>query len=294
MFRPMKPCSKLVSPFDMKKWPKLASVKFDGIRGVTSEKGLLSNSLKQIPNLYAQKVLADLPPFLDGELVLKGKDGLVYDNNQSAFMSRTGQPDFEFKVFDYAKPFNQAFVTRLGLAQTFCLDHEFAFGVEHVTIVEPEQAIVLYDQARSDGYEGLILRDPFAIYKHGRSTQIQEMGMKMKPFDPDEAIVIDFTELHHNDNDKQLNEMGYAVRSKHQDNRIASGMMGSLICKYQGNIFKIGTGFSIAQRVEIWNNKAKYLVLLARFKHQGITQSGVPRGPAVFLGWRNPLDMGDV
>jgi len=88
--------------------------------------------------------------------------------------------------------------------------------------------------------------------------------------------------------------MGYAVRSKHQDNRIASGMMGSLICKYQGNIFKIGTGFSIAQRVEIWNNKAKYLVLLARFKHQGITKSGVPRGPAVFLGWRNPLDMGDV
>lgn len=294
MFRPMKPCSKLVSPFDMKKWPKLASVKFDGIRGVTSETGLLSNSLKQIPNLHTQKMLADLPPFLDGELVLKGDDGKVYDNNQSAFMSRTGQPDFEFRVFDYAKPFKQPFYERLILARILCLDHEFARSVNHELILEPEQAIGLYDQARLAGYEGLILRDLQAVYKHGRSTQIQEMSMKMKPFDPDEAIVVGFTELYHNDNDQKLNEMGYAVRSKHQDNRTASSMMGSLICDYQGNIFKIGTGFSIAQRVEIWDNKAHYLGKLARFKHQGITKTGVPRGPAVFLGWRDSLDMGDV
>jgi len=294
MFRPMKPCSELVSPFDMKKWPKLASTKFDGIRGVTGENGLLSNSLKQIPNLFAQKVLADLPPFLDGELVLKGEAGKVYDNNQSAFMSRTGQPDFEFKVFDYAKFNNHFFLARLTTARALCAGHNYAVGVEHKLIIKPEQAIALYNQARADGYEGLILRDPNAIYKHGRSTRIQEMGMKMKPFDPDEAMVVDFTELHHNDNEQTLNEMGYAVRSKHQDNRVASGMLGSLVCSYNGNMFKIGTGFTVAQRLEIWNNKDTYSGKLARFKHQGITKAGVPRGPAVFLGWRNALDMGDV
>jgi DNA ligase-1 len=290
----MKPCSELVSPFDMKKWPKLASTKFDGIRGVTSENGLLSNSLKQIPNLFVQKVLADLPPFLDGELVLKGKAGQVYDNNQSAFMSRTGQPDFEFKVFDYAKFPSHWFLARLLTARTLCVDHEFAVGVEHELITKPEQAFILYDQARIDGYEGLILRDPDAIYKHGRSTRIQEMGMKMKPFDPDEAKVIGFSELHHNDNEQTLNEMGYTVRSKHQDNRVASGMLGSLVCNYQGNTFKIGTGFTVAQRIEIWHNQTSYAGKLARFKHQGITKAGVPRGPAVFLGWRDALDMGDV
>ena len=290
----MKPCSELVSPFDMKKWPKLVSTKFDGIRGVTSENGLLSNSLKQIPNLFVQKVLADLPPFLDGELVLKGESGKVYDNNQSAFMSRTGQPDFEFKVFDYALDATRVFSTRLATAIYLCKTHCYAKGVKHSIITEPTQAVIMYNQARANGYEGLILRDPAAIYKHGRSTRIQEMGMKMKPFDPDEAVVVNFTELHHNDNEQTLNEMGYAVRSKHQDNKVASGMLGSLVCSYNGNMFKIGTGFTVAQRLEIWNNKDTYSGKLARFKHQGITRAGVPRGPAVFLGWRDALDMGDV
>jgi len=290
----MKPCSKLVSPFDMKKWPKLASVKFDGIRGVTGEEGLLSNSLKKIPNLYVQHALSNLPPFLDGELVLKGDAGKVYDNNQSAFMRRTGQPDFEFKVFDYAFAPNDKFVRRLVDAQDLCADHEHAVVVEHTLITTAPQAVDLYEQARAEGYEGLILRDPIAIYKYGRSTLNQELGMKMKPFDPDEAIVIGFTELHHNDNDQTLNEMGYAVRSKHQDNRIASGMMGSLVCNYHGNMFKIGTGFNIAKRVEIWHNQTDYVGKIVRFKHQGVTKDGVPRGPAVFLGWRNALDMGDI
>lgn len=288
----MKPASKLVSPLDMKKWPKLVSTKFDGIRGVTSPDGLLSNSLKLIPNEHVQRTLSVVPAWLDGEIVLRGERGKVYDNNQSAFMARSGEPDFVFKVFDYAAIASAKFKDRLAWAIDICKEFDFIEVVEHKLIHDPQEVFVLYDEARAQGYEGLILRDPNAIYKHGRSTEIQEMGMKMKPFDPDEAVVIGFTELYHNENEQYSNEMGRSVRSSHQDNKVPGNTLGALICDYKGKEFRVGTGFDAAQRKDIWDNQDSYKDKLVRFKHQGITKSGVPRGPAVFLGWRNKIDMG--
>lgn len=277
----------------MKKWPKLASIKFDGVRGVTNEQGLLSNSLKRIPNAYVQHCLSVVSPYLDGELVLRGDKGKVYDNNQSAFMSRGGRPDFVFKVFDCAIDPNAPFEQRLERAKKLGKDFEFIEVVEHELLVHPQEALDMYEVAREEGYEGLILRDPTAKYKFGRSTKNQEWSMKMKPFDPDEARVVGFTELYHNENTQYDNEMGYAVRSSHQDNKVPGDVLGALICSYNGNEFRIGTGFDAATRADIWHNKAKYKNKIVRFKHQGITKAGVPRGPAVFLGWRNELDMSE-
>lgn len=292
-FKPMKPASKLISPYDMKVWPKLISTKFDGIRAVTSPDGTLSNSLKQIPNRYVQEQLAKITPWLDGELVLRGDKGKCYDNNQSAFMSRDGKPDFIFKVFDYAGLPKEGFIHRLTVVHDLCDGFSFVEAVKHHSVYTPEEVFAHYNVVRAIGYEGLILRDPNAIYKYGRSTVNQEWGLKMKPFDPDEAIVTGFTELYHNENESKENEMGNNVRSSHKDNKVAGNTLGALICDYKGKEFKIGTGFSAKQRKEIWFNREQYRTKYARFKHQGITKAGVPRGPAVFLGWRDAIDIGD-
>ena len=293
MFKPMKPASKLINPIDMKKWPKLASIKFDGVRGVTSNEGVLSNSLKLIPNLYVQRKLSTVPAGFDGELTLRGDKGKCYDNNQSAFMSVHGEPDFVLKAFDYVVLQEAPFEYRLDVLTQLSESTEFVEAVNHILVHTPEEAQALYKSAREAGYEGLILRDPTAPYKHGRSTVNQEWGLKMKPYDPDEAIVTGFTELHHNENEQALNEMGNNVRSKHQDGKVPGGTLGSLVCSYDGKEFKIGTGFSAEQRQEIWNNRESYKAKYVRFKHQGITKSGVPRGPAVYLGWRDKIDIGD-
>lgn len=292
-FKPMKPASKLISPHDMKVWPKLASIKFDGIRAVTSPNGVLSNSLKQIPNEYVQKQLAKIPIWMDGELTLKGEDGKCYDNNQSAFMSRGGQPDFVFNAFDSAAVAALDFASRIKIVHEIAGDYSFVKAVMHHIIHTPREALIHYEAARKCGYEGLILRDPNAIYKFGRSTVNQEWGLKMKPFDPDEAVVIGFTELYHNENESVENEMGNNVRSSHKDNKVPGGTLGSLICDYKGKEFKVGTGFSAKQRQDIWNSRMNYKLKYVRFKHQGITKAGVPRGPAVFLGWRDSIDIGD-
>lgn len=292
-FKPMKPASKLISPYDMKVWPKLVSTKFDGIRAVTSPNGVLSNSLKQIPNRYIQEQLAKIPVDIDGELTLRGDKGKCYDNNQSAFMSRDGKPDFVFRAFDCASYPAKKFSERLKSVHDYCSIFDFVDPIKHILVSTPEEVFAQYDIARALGYEGLILRDPDAIYKFGRSTVNQEWGLKMKPFDPDEAIVIGFTELYHNENESKENEMGNNVRSSHKDNKVPGNTLGALICDYKGKEFKIGTGFSAKQRKEIWMNKEKYKDKYTRFKHQGITKAGVPRGPAVFLGWRDSIDIGD-
>jgi DNA ligase-1 len=299
--KPMKPASKLISPFDMNVWPKLVSIKYDGIRAVTSKGGVLSNSLKMIPNLYVQARLNLLPPGFDGELVLRGDAGKCYDNNQSAFMTVDGKPDFVFKVFDYTggdcetgrtKPFYQ----RLKVVEPYNNQMDCVAIVEHHSIKSAAEVMTLYEQVRECGYEGLILRDPNAPYKYGRSTLNQEWGLKMKPYDPDEAIVVGFTELCSNVNESYTNELGASVRSKHQEGKVPAGTLGALVCMYGESqcSFKVGTGFTAKQRQEIWDNRDDYLRKLVRFKHQGITKSGVPRGPAVYLGWRDARDMGVV
>lgn len=113
----------------------------------------------------------------------------------------------------------------------------------------------------------------------------------MKPQDDDEAIIIDFTELYHNDNDPYDNELGYQRRSAHQENKVPGNLLGALVCSYEGQTFKIGTGFTLAQRKEIWDNRDTWKGLLVKFQHQGITKYGVPRGPAVFIGLRDERDL---
>ena len=58
------------------------------------------------------------------------------------------------------------------------------------------------------GYEGVILRDPNAKYKHGRST-VKEGGLiKVKRFSDSEARILAMEEQMKNNNEKKVNELG--------------------------------------------------------------------------------------
>jgi DNA ligase-1 len=59
--------------------------------------------------------------------------------------------------------------------------------------------------------------------------------------------------------------------------------------------FNIGTGYTAAQRAELW---AMWLAgtlagKIAKYKHFEVGVKEAPRFP-VFLGFRNPLDMGEA
>lgn len=280
------------------KYPVLVSPKLDGIRCVIRNGAAYSRNLKLIPNDYIQSKLKGLPDGLDGELIVGSPTGDdVWNRSQSGVMSSDGEPEFTYWVFDASDmvgPFSARY-SRL---------HEWFKGEEankNVSVVPHHQAHIpeflakLEDKWVSDGYEGVMVRDPNGKYKFGRST-VKEGGLlKIKRWHDAEAIVVDMVERQHNGNEATKDELGRTKRSSTKANKTGRGDMGTLVCqgvfdgKFDGPVkFEIGTGFTDEQRKAMWEKPV--IGSVVTFKYQSLSPGGTPRFP-VFKGFRDRRDM---
>jgi len=271
-----------VTDVEALRYPLLASPKLDGVRALVINGVVMSRSMKPIPNNYVQTCYRKLEGF-DGELIVgspTAKD--VYRQTVSGVMSEGGVPSVSFKVFDQQVP-DLCFDTRLH-----CVDSHFRWP--HQLVESPTKLAAYEGLVLQQGYEGVILRDPSAPYKQGRST-LREQGMlKLKRFMDDEAVVVGFEELMHNANPAIINELGHTAHSSHKANMVGRGTLGALVVTWQGREFRIGTGFTDAERQDIWNNFTKYKLLkTVKFKYLAVGMKDLPRHP-VFLGWRDARD----
>jgi DNA ligase-1 len=135
-----------------------------------------------------------------------------------------------------------------------------------------------------------MLRDPYGTYKFGRSTVNDNILLKVKRFLDDEAELIDIQEKMSNQNPEELDAFGHIKRSASLEGMVPTGVAGTLIVRTKdGMEFGIGSGLNYELRVELWNNKEKYLGKLVKYKYfpQGVKE--LPRHP-VFLGFRDPED----
>lgn len=286
-FKPMLACSTIPS-IEALDYPVMASPKLDGIRCLIVDGKPVSRTLKPIPNKHVQKVLSALNlPELDGELMLKTGD---FNNVQSAIMSEHGEPDFEYVVFDnYAqplKPYSSRFIST-QLAKDYPSVVQF---VSNIIVTDKNHMKELYAKWLDEGYEGAIVRDPTGPYKHGRSTLNQGWMLKLKVFNDAEAEIIGVTELEHNDNEATTDVLGHTVRSSHSANQYGGDTLGALICKYNNETFKIGTGFDAAERARLWAIRDKLPGQLVTFKYQDLSKYNVPRFP-VYKGLRSKEDV---
>src|SRR5690554_1371146 len=98
-------------------FPLYASAKLDGVRAVVKDAMLVSRTLKRIPNGYVQDCLGhDGLEGLDGELTVgPANHPNVMQATTSGVMSREGEPDFIYWVFDY---WNDP-VRELGFAERY-------------------------------------------------------------------------------------------------------------------------------------------------------------------------------
>lgn len=289
-FRPM-----LAAPVDFALlcYPVFASAKLDGVRAVKHGGQLISRSGKPIPNLAVQRKFANIPEGLDGELIWGTafhKD--VYRHTVSQVMSRNVSADnVRFFVFENYT-LGGTFETRYEQLQKL----ELPLGVELLEqeLIYGEHALLqLETEMLAKGYEGLILRRPSSPYKQNRSTVREGYMLKVKRFLDDEAMLVGVEELMINENAPIFDERGYQVRSSHQENLTPADTLGALICTTKEGVrFKIGTGFTVLQRKEIWESAHLYTGRLVKFKHLPHGAKDAPRHP-VFLGWRDKLDMTD-
>lgn len=277
-------------------FPVLASPKIDGIRVLITQDGPVTRKLEPIPNHHVRNLLSALPVGFDGE-VTSGHHAAsdVWNKTQSAIMRHEGTPSIAYHVFDdfsvphapYEVRLNRVFERVRLSPQVWCV------ALPHARIYDVAQLDAYEDQCLKHGYEGVMLRDPDAIYKFGRSTTKQGVLLKLKRWHDDEAEIIGVKERMHNANELEADALGYAKRATKKDNKVGRGDMGALICravfnKKTGPVeFDLGAGFTDEQRAAFWDKPA--LGHLAKFKYQGLTPDGKPRFP-IYLGLRDRRD----
>jgi DNA ligase-1 len=286
--KPMLACS-TQPDIELIRYPKYASTKLDGIRCLIVNGVALSRSLKPIPNLHIQRTLSQyMLDGLDGELMVAGD----FNSVQSAVMSVHGKPEFKYLVFDYVDTslvFNDRLTQAIGIV--YRSKAPMVSVLNQMIVHNPKDVAAMYEVALANGDEGLILKDINSLYKYGRSTLKQETMLKLKDVVLDcEAVVIGFAELMHNENDPTIDKVGNQVRSDHKAFMEAGDTLGALVCTMDGKVFNIGSGFTMAQRSYIWNNKETIRRELVKFKHLGLSKYGVPRCP-IFLTFRDKRDL---
>ena len=274
---------------DKIRFPLLASAKLDGVRAYVKDGIVYSRKNKPIPNAHVQKLFSHLEHH-DGELIVgSATSKTCYRDTMSGVMSRSGEPNVFFHVFDHVECLEDRYAQRAsrirwkGLAGVKLVE-------QHPIKTGPD--LYKLEQKMLDlGYEGLILRSPDAPYKLGRSTVNEGYLLKMKRFVDAEAVVIGFEERLHNGNEATVDETGRTKRSSHKANKTGRGDLGALLLRNsEGVEFSCGTGFTDSERGEIWANQARYLGQLAKYKYFPVGVKDAPRHP-VFLGWRDRRDM---
>lgn len=281
---------------DLKKlrYPLLLSPKIDGVRALVVNGKLMSRTMKEIPNRHTQ-ALFGRPELegLDGELVVGNPwDKNLMQQTMSGVMSVGGTPDVSYHVFDLWNG-RREFADRLpDVAPYQYRQYEIRF-VPHTWVNSYEEILEIESEYTLQGYEGVMLRAPDGIYKQNRSTLREGILLKVKRFHDSEAVILDYEPLMRNHNEQFRDERGYAKRQTVSSNKEADDLLGSLSvrCLETGQTFSVGTGFTEAQRIQLWERRHELsgqIIKYKSFKVTGVLEK--PRFP-VFLGFRDVRDM---
>lgn len=271
--------------------PVLFSPKLDGVRALIIDGVVMSRKLKPIPNTHVQALFgkAEYEGF-DGELIV-GPAGApdVCRQTSSGVMSKDGEPDVRFHIFDRFDRLDLGFTQRYGTLPHTSPAKRVTL-VPHHLVSDLTALLALETKYLDEGYEGGMLRKPDGPYKFGRSTLKEGTLLKLKRFADGEFEIVGFEERMHNGNEATTDELGRTKRSSHQENKTGRGDLGALVLKFGGTTFNCGSGFDDAQRAEIWSRRERYMGKLAKVKHFAIGAKDLPRFP-VFLGFRDEMDI---
>jgi DNA ligase-1 len=285
-------------------FPLLGSYKIDGIRALHRGGQLVSRSLKPIPSAWAQKYFADPEVELDGfdgELVsVKVPPGnTLFSQSYSDVMTHGAMEPLNWLIFDIATPDNRSapYSERHAAIREYIGSFYEGIGVkvlEQRRLETIEDVLAMEQEALDLGHEGLIIRRMDSPYKWGRSTFKEGYLIKLVRVLTSEAEVIGFEERMHNANVPTVDARGYTKRSSSQENLSGLGTLGAFWVRdhVSGAEFKIGTGdgWTDAFRLEVWQNQARYLGRLLKYRFKPCGTKDLPRHP-VGIGWRSPDDM---
>lgn len=303
----MKPM--LASDWDETKvmFPVMAQPKIDGVRALNMTGALTGRSLKPFKNkyttsLYSQRLLAGL----DGEMVAGHEcDPALCRKTASALSTIEGTPFTLWWLFDYlniqhhvmiyARRY-EALCERVELIKK---DHpaigDYLRVVPSINCSTMDELLGFEKTCLDMGYEGVVIRDPYAYHKQGRST-IKERGLlRIKRFVDSEAEVLSYEEGQVNDNEAQTNELGRTFRSTHAAGMYPSGLVGTIVARdlKTKQMINVSPGnMTMDQRRVEWDNQFKSRGRIFTYKHFPHGVKDKPRFPT-WKSWRDSVDISD-
>lgn len=285
-------------------YPLMSMPKIDGVRGINIHGDLIGRSLRPITNKFTRERFGK-PEYMgfDGELTL----GNVLTHNDlcritsSATSTIEGSPDVYWNVFDLCAltVAHKSYIERYAMLRDYIAQQHSVGNYEHINVVpyvmvHNEEELIAQDVIWCDmGYEGSILRDPSAKYKHGRSTANQCGYTRLKTFVQEDAVVISINEGQSNNNELETDRLGHAKRSTHMENMIPNGMVGSLECRdiKTGNLITVAAGkMTSEERTDLFNNPYKIVGKTISYKHFPKGVKDKPRFPT-FVYIRDETDI---
>ena len=142
-----------------------------------------------------------------------------------------------------------------------------------------------------DGIDGELTAGP-TFQDCGSIMRIKgEPEVKVWIFMDDEAEIISFREKMINTNEATKDNFGRSKRSSSHEGLIPAGTLGGFILRRSDGVeFSCGSGLNDSIREKIWNNQAKYLGKLVKYKYMTTGVKDIPRHP-VFIGFRDESDL---
>ncbi len=270
----------------MLEYPFYGSPKLDGFRCIVVDGHPLTSSMQPFENYFICREFGKYPWLsgLDGEIIVGPPNSPDAFHNTSGPVRRfDGEPDFKYYVFDcYDKYLNYEH-------RWLRANHQFNWYrvvvLPQVPLYNPTEVKAYEQQMLNEGYEGIMIRSPYAKYKEGRCT-FKEMNIfKRKPFVECEAVIVGVEEAMENQNEQEIDKRGLSKRSSCQENLVPKGTLGSFILKATlwESTFKAapGKGFSAADRQRLWDIRYKLIGHSVVVKYQKYGSRERPRMPSV-------------
>lgn len=297
----MKPmlAGKFVEKKVANKLPLFAQPKYDGIRMMVRDGTAFTRAIKEIRSKQIQDWTwkhRDILEGIDGEVICGEPTAPdCYRRTSSSVMSYYKPDEFKFYVFD--KWDNTGpYIHRKNTIAKIADSAIYEIVITPSVFIQTMEQLQEYEQDMiSEGHEGVILRSPWALYKEGRGSPIQCELIKMKRFIDTEAVITDFHELMHNNNEATIDNLGRTERSSHKEGLIPMNTLGAVEAVgywEDGTSYnvRIGTGFDEVQRQEVWDRRHTHIGKIVKFKYFGSGMKESPRFP-VFIGFRDESDI---
>ena len=214
----------LAAMHKLKKWPVMATLKKDGIRGIVTDTGR-SRRLKLIPNNSIRQRMARLPYGYDMELWNKDLD---YNEIESIVMSDSHErsDEIQFHVLDRFD-YDTDYIHRIIQCYTSGFDQ--SYYCERPTVINDADDLFAFFIAIEQHHgEGICFRTPDSPYKQGRSTLREQYLVKLSRYVYSDCLITGFEEQYENMNAIKRDGTGRIDRSSCEANLRGKETLGAV------------------------------------------------------------------